>query len=217
MDDALIPLPSPGIPLVYGEEGRPLAVVVHDMYGRLPWLESYGAALADRAGLRVVVLDLYGGIATAEEREGARLMDELLLADADEAIDGAIREARAQGTTRVGLVGFAMGGWMALRHAQTGQADAVVAYAAALEQSAHTVIPCPVLLHLAEYDEWPEGDGPEVFTAALKDHGTPVTVHRYLGTQHSFANASLPERVDRNAAALAFARTAVFLEQQLDG
>ena len=56
---------------------------------------------------------------------------------------------------------------------------------------------------------------PDELVARLKDHGTPVNQHRYLGTEHSFANASLPGRIDGQAAALAFARTAVFLEKHL--
>jgi carboxymethylenebutenolidase len=72
-----------------------------------------------------------------------------------------------------------------------------------------------VLLHWAERDEWREGEEPEPFVSRLKDHGTPVTEYTYLATSHSFANASLPGVVDAQAAALAFARTAVFLEKHL--
>jgi carboxymethylenebutenolidase len=44
---------------------------------------------------------------------------------------------------------------------------------------------------------------------------TPVTVFTYLGTEHSFANASVPATLDTRAAALAFARTASFLARHL--
>jgi carboxymethylenebutenolidase len=72
-----------------------------------------------------------------------------------------------------------------------------------------------VLLHLAEEDSWNEGADPETFAARLRDDGTPVTSHTYVGTLHSFANATLRERIDGRAAALAFARTTVFLEARL--
>ncbi|MEQ1736845.1 MAG: dienelactone hydrolase family protein, partial [Rhodoglobus sp.] len=116
---------------------------------------------------------------------------------------------------RVGLIGFSMGGHLALQAAQAGIADAVVAYYATLGPDDPGIIPCPVLLHLAEEDSWDDGADPETFAARLRDDGTPVTSHSYVGTVHSFANASLRERVDGRAAALAFARTTVFLESRL--
>src|SRR3712207_7619567 len=42
----------------------------------------------------------------------------------------------------------------ALAHAQTGAVDAVVAYYATLGPETAAVLPCPVMLHFAEVDEW---------------------------------------------------------------
>jgi carboxymethylenebutenolidase len=103
----------------------------------------------------------------------------------------------------------------ALRAAQRGDADAVVAYYATLGPDDAGILPCPVLLHLAESDGYRPGSEPDVFASRLRDNGTPVSSHTYVGTGHSFANASLTEKVDGRAAALAFARTTVFLEARL--
>jgi carboxymethylenebutenolidase len=73
-----------------------------------------------------------------------------------------------------------------------------------------------VLLHLAEFDSWDDGADPESFVSRLKEHGTPVVQHVAAGTVHGFANASLRETVDPTAAALAFARSTVFLEEHLN-
>ena len=215
--DELIPLPSPGVPLEYGDEGRPAVIVLHDEFGRLPWMEPYAEALASRGGFRVLVPDLYDGVATTDDAESIRLSSALDHTQIDGAIDDLIRTARAQGTPRIALVGFGLGGALALHHAQTGSAEAVAAYYATLDTDEHTLIPCPVLLNLAESDAWTDGADPGSFIARLKDHGTPVAHHVYAGTGHSFANASLARAIDSNAAALAFARTTVFLEQHLDG
>jgi len=201
----LVPIPSPGIPLAFGDRGAPLVILVHDWYGRLPWLESYAAALESQ-GYRVVVPDFYNGVATTETATAEVLMAQLDVA-------GALAEL--EGSTRVGVVGFSLGGWLVLLHAQSGGADAVVAYYATLGPDQHGVIPAPVLLHLAEIDEWDEGEDPESFISRLKDHGTPITEWTYLATAHSFANATIIDRVDVNAAALAFARTSSFLEDHL--
>jgi carboxymethylenebutenolidase len=210
----IVPIPSPGVPFYYGEPGSPLVVLIHDWYGRLPWLENYARGL-EHQGYRVAVPDLYDGVATTDAASAEQLLNQLDVATSLAAIDDIIQTARAEGSQRVGVVGFSAGGWLALLHAQGGAADAVVAYYATLAPAQHGVIPCPVLLHFAEVDEWDDGENPESFIDRLKDHGTPVTQFSYLGTVHSFANATIPEKVDVAAAALAFARTASFLEDHL--
>ena len=210
----IVPIPSPGVPFYYGEPGSPLVVLIHDWYGRLPWLENYARGL-EHQGYRVAVPDLYDGVATTDAASAEQLLNQLDVATSLSAIDDIIQTARAEGSQRVGVVGFSAGGWLALLHAQGGAADAVVAYYATLAPAQHGVIPCPVLLHFAEVDEWDDGENPESFIDRLKDHGTPVTQFSYLGTVHSFANATIPEKVDVAAAALAFARTASFLEDHL--
>lgn len=210
----LVPIPSPGVPLFYGAPGDPVVVVIHDMFGRLPGLVPFAEALASR-GLRVAVPDLYDGVCTVDSATAESLMQGLDVATALAEIDDTVVQAQETGDERVGLVGFSVGGWLALLHSQAGSVDAAVAYYASLAERDHGVIPCPVLLHWAEVDEWTDGERPEQFVERLKEHGTPVNQHRYLGTSHSFANASLPGLIDGQAAALAFARTAVFLEKHL--
>lgn len=210
----LVPIPSPGVALEYGAPGDPLVIIVHDWFGRLPGLEFYADALSKK-GFRVLVPDLYDGYATTDESSARALFAGLDVAMALATLDDLIRSGRAQGSKRVGLIGFSVGGWLTLLHAQSGGADAVVAYYASLEPRDHGVIPAPVLMHLAEIDEWGEGQEPERFIGRLKGHGTPVTTFTYLGTRHNFANATLTARVDARSAALAFARTAVFLEEHL--
>ena len=210
----LVPIPSPDQPLYFGEPSHPLVVVLHDWYGRLPWLEAYAGALASQ-GFRVVVPDLYKGWATTNATDAATLMGEIEVGDALAIIDDVIAAARAEGSRKIATVGFSLGGWLALLHAQGGDTDAVVAYYATLGAGNHGLIPAPVQLHLAEIDEWDPGEEPEGFIARLKEHGTPVTEHTYLGTVHSFANATMTATVDTRAAALAFARTASFVTDHL--
>jgi carboxymethylenebutenolidase len=209
-----VPVPSPGVPLFFGEPGAPVVVIVHDWYGRLPWLEPFATAIAGK-GFRVVVPDLYGGFCTVDAATAAELMGELDVKTALGILDDVIDVERASGSAKVGLVGLSLGGWLALLHAQAGTPDAVVSYYSTLGETDHGVIPSPVLLHFAETDEWEPGADEESFIRRLNEHGTPVTTHRYLGTVHGFANGSVPATADTRAAALAFARTVVFLEKHL--
>ena len=211
----LIPIPSPGVPLLFGERGDPAVVVVHDWYGRLPWLTPFAEALALRGGFRVIVPDLYDGAATDDDHQADILLDQLSGADARATIIDEIDGARADGSPRAGIVGFSMGGGLALQVAQAGEVDVAVAYYATLEATQAGIIPCPVMLHFAEEDDWPEGGTPEQFVSRLRENGTPVTQHGYAGTEHGFANGSIPALLDTRAAALAFARTTVFLETHL--
>lgn len=209
----LNPFPS-GASMVFGDRGNPLIVLLHDWFGRLPWLRVYAERLA-RRGFRVVVPDLYNGATTTDPTEAARLMGELDLRTALAQIDEAILTAREQGSNRIGVVGFSMGGWLTLLHAQGGSADAVVAYYASLRANEQGLIPCPVLLQLAEVDEWADTEDPDSFVDRARDHGTPITQFTYPGTQHSFANADIADKLDQQAAALAFSRTVGFLEEYL--
>ncbi|NQX34879.1 dienelactone hydrolase family protein [Herbiconiux sp. VKM Ac-2851] len=215
-----VDIPSPGWPLQFGESGRPAVVIVHDAYGRLPYLEAYARALAGQ-GFFVVVPDLFDGVATTEPDGAAELEARLDPGFALATLDDAVALARtpegaAEGSpARVGLIGLGLGGRYALRLAQRGVADAVVAYYALLGDDEGGVIPAPVLLHRAEDTAWAGGADVDGFVSRLKEHGTPVTQHSYAGTTAGFANATVLPLVDRNAAALAFARSTYFLQAQL--
>jgi carboxymethylenebutenolidase len=210
----LLPIPSPGVPLYWGIPGDPLVVVLHDWFGRLPALEAVGQSLA-REGYRVAIPDLYNGVATTSDEDAQQLMNGLDVGIALAEIDDIIADARAQGSERVGVIGYSVGGWLALLHAQGGAADAVVAYYASLAPKDHGVIPSPIQLHYAEDDDWGEGEEPAAFIDRLKEHGTPVSDHVYLGTVHSFANASIEAKRNVRAAELARARTESFLASHL--
>lgn len=210
----LVQIPSPGVALEYGEVGKPVVVLVHDWYGRLPWLEPLATAIA-RHGYHVIVPDLFDGWATIDDVDAENLMNMLDVELALATIEGAVADARAAGSPRASVIGFSMGGSLALLVAQAGGVDAVTAYYATLTPEQHAIVPCPVLLHFAETDEWGEGADPESFVGRLKDDGTPVTSHVYEGTVHSFANATIGAAVHPAAAALAYARTMSFLNGHL--
>ncbi len=211
-----VDIPSPGWPLEFGEAnaGRPAVVIVHDDYGRLPYLEAYATALANQ-GFEVIVPDLFDGVATIDA-EGARELGERT----DEgfalaALEDAVALGRGHGAPRVGIIGLGYGGRFALRLAQSGALDAVVVYAAVLGEEEAGIIPCPVMLHRADDPAWAHGVDVDVFVSHLKEHGTPVTQHRYTDTAEGFANATVLPLLNKHAAALAFARTTYFLQAQL--
>jgi carboxymethylenebutenolidase len=210
----LVDIPSPGWPLVFGDEGLPTVVLVHDDYGRLPYLESYATALA-KQGFFVVVPDLFNGHAAVDDDGMALLRGRLDEGFATATIADAIQLGRGHGASRVGLIGMGVGGWLGLRTAQEGTVDAVVAYYAGLGDDEGGIVPCPVALHYSEFEAWGTGLDADLFVSRLKEVGTPVTRHNYIGTSTFFANATITSGLDKNAAALAFARSTYFMQAQL--
>ena len=210
----LVDIPSPGWPLVFGTEGQPAVVLVHDDYGRLPYLEAYATALS-KQGVVVVVPDLFIGVAAVDPEGVALLRSRLDEGFAIATLADAIALGRSSGAARVGIIGMGVGGWLALRSAQEGAVDAVVAYYAGLAESEGGIVPCPVALHFSEYDDWGSGLTADLFVSRLKEVGTPVTRHNYIGTSTYFANATISAALDKNAAALAFARSTYFMQGQL--
>ncbi|MFB2580122.1 dienelactone hydrolase family protein [Herbiconiux sp. P15] len=226
-----VEIPSPGWPLEFGKAGRPVVVIVHDAYGRLPYLEAYARALADQ-GFFVQVPDLFDGVATIDPEGATELADGLdegfALAALETALDlgraGTDPEPLAElspaadgppAAPRAGVIGLGLGGHLALRLAQQGAVDAVVAYYAALTDEEAGIIPCPVLVHRPDDPRWLAGLDADRLLGRLKEHGTPVTQHRYAGTSEGFANATVLPLLDKNAAALSFARSTYFLQAQL--
>jgi len=209
-----VPIEQPGDTLYFGEQGGPLVVLVHDWFGRLPWLSEYARTLVAE-GFQVAIPDFYDGFGTLDVETARGQMQHLDIGAALQVIDDVIDEARLYGTKRIGTLGFSTGGWLALVHAQGGEVDAVAAYYASVAERHHSIIPCPVLLQYAESDEWEYGGEPQEFFDRLGEHGTPVTHFSYFGTLHHFANPAVPE-FDPHAAALAKARAASFLAAQLD-
>ncbi|WP_291050964.1 dienelactone hydrolase family protein [Herbiconiux sp.] len=209
-----VDIPSPGWPLEFGEPGRPAIVIVHDDHGRLPYLEAYATALANQ-GFQVVVPDLFDGLATVQAEGAAELVERMDEGFALAALDDAVAVGRGHGAPRVGVIGLGIGGRLALKLAQSGSADAVVAYYAVLGDDDAGVIPCPVLLHRAHDQAWAGGIDVDEFIGRLKEHGTPVTQYSYASASGGFANATVLELLDKNAAALAFARSTYFLQAQL--
>ena len=207
MDDGRSHLAEPTGPPVAG------VLMVHDWYGLLPHVRRACGDLAE-AGLLALAPDLYDGRSTTDAGEAERLMDALDGGQARARLAAAAEELRARtGGGRVGALGFSMGGMLVLREATTGKLDAVAAYYAALEEGAR--IRCPVLLQLAEVDDWPSPDFPERFAAALRAAGTEVESRTWPGTEHSFANPDVPLHAPAQAAE-AWAGTVAFLRRHLD-
>jgi carboxymethylenebutenolidase len=191
-----------------------LAVVVaHDWYGVWPHLRDRCDLLAD-AGISVLAPDLYDGQRAGSDSEAEHLFRDLDTDRARARLRAVVAELRARGARRVGVVGYSIGGWLALLLAAEEPLDAVVAYYAALEADEWSGLECPVQFHFAEVDDWDPPEAPEAYAEWLRNGGAVVESYQYPRCRHGFANADVVGfRAD--AAALAWHRTVRFLRAYL--
>jgi len=163
-------------------------VVIHDWYGQLPHVRAVADELA-AAGLAALAVDLYDGRTTTDPGEAEKLAGAMDRAAAPGRLDEALAtlKARVDGGP-VGVLGWSLGGMYAVGLAAGGGIDAAALYYAAGDEDDAARIHCPVLLQLAETDEFDPPEFYEGFVAALRAAGTEVEVHSWPGTGHSFAN-----------------------------
>ena len=124
-------------------------------------------------------------------------------------------KARADGTGKLGAVGFCWGGGIVheLTLRMPDLAAAVPFYGNTPAPQEAVKVKAPLLIHQADIDErinaaWP------AYEAALKAAGVKYTAYRYPRTQHGFDNDTTP-RYDAAAAKLAWERTMAFFRMHL--
>ncbi|MDB5450231.1 MAG: ysgA [Phenylobacterium sp.] len=117
---------------------------------------------------------------------------------------------------KVGVVGFCLGGLLAFLAATRTDADAAVAYygvgidarVAEADKLAE-----PLMLHIAEEDQFVPKAAQEIILQALKNH-PQIEVHTYPGRDHAFARAG-GEHYDAADAKLAGGRSLAFFQKHL--
>jgi carboxymethylenebutenolidase len=117
---------------------------------------------------------------------------------------------------KVGAVGYCLGGQLAFLTATRTDADCSASYygvglenrVAEAEKLTH-----PLLMHIAEEDEFTPKPAQAVILAALKDH-PQVEIYTYPGCNHAFAREG-GQHYDAAAARLANGRTLSFFKKHL--
>ena len=204
-----------------GSGPRPGVIVIQEWWGLTPWVQGVADRLA-ADGYLALAPDLYHGAKASEPDEAQKLMMSLKMDKAALDMSGAYDYLEANGSGKVGSVGFCLGGGLSLFIATLKPIDACVIYYGVLPgvQPDLTKIAGPVLGHYAQNDGWASPDAARALEQQIKDAAKQAEFHIYPDTTHAFMNTSDPiEKVgaahNPDASRIAWERTLAFYKQHL--
>jgi carboxymethylenebutenolidase len=197
--------------------GTPGVVLLHAWWGLNDDVVAYAERLGS-AGFAVVAPDMFGGQIASTIDEAEKLSgssdEEAIKAILASTIDTLAE--RLGPTSKVAALGFSFGAawaiWAPIRIDKI--AATVLYYGTWVEDAVLSGSRVPVQGHFAEDDPYEDAATVDAFEKGLKDAGRDVTIYRYPGTGHWFAEPS-KEAYRAEAADLAFERTVDFLGREL--
>lgn len=203
-----------------GGGGLPV-VVIQEWWGLVPHITDVCDRFAD-AGFVALAPDLYHGETTSEPDEAGKLMMAMNMEQAAKDMSGAVdKVAEEAGSEAVGVIGFCMGGGLALMLAtqRPDKVNACVPF--------YGLIPWPdaepdwseldaaVEGHFAGNDGFFTPDKARELEATLKGLGKRASFEVHEGAEHAFFNDSRPEVYDEANATRAWESTITFLGKEL--
>ena len=198
----------------------PAVIVVHEWWGLNGQIREVARKLAAQ-GYVAIVPDLYHGKVASDPEQAHVLMrgldDARVTADLDAAIAWLRFSPRVGSRSKIGILGFCVGGGIALGEAiRRPDLNAVVMFYGAPETDPAKLAPLKVALqaHFGAADDGIPADRVEAFKAALAKAGRTPEIFVYPGAGHAFANESRPS-YHPDAARQAWTRTLSFLQKQL--
>lgn len=201
----------------------PGVVVIQEWWG----LNDQIKDVCDRAaadGFVALAPDLYRGAQTTEPDEAAKLMMALNIQQAARDMTGAIDALRshdAVASQTVGVVGFCMGGGLALWLAtlRPDEVGAVAPYYGVIPwpaaQPDYSRLRAPVQGHYAENDDFAGPEEVQKLRDELEGLGKSVEIFVYPGVEHAFTNHHRPEVFHEDHSEAAWARTVEFLREHV--
>jgi len=200
--------------------GAPGVVVLHAWWGLNEDAIAYANRLA-ASGFAVIAPDMFAGKLASTVEDADRLSSEAEDANAEppvEAIAGAAVDdlARRLGpASQLGILGFSFGAaYATLLPAESQRLVATVVYYGVFTGPHIDRSSAAFLGHFAETDQFESDEGIAELEESLRAAGRDVTIHRYPGTGHWFAEPSR-DAYQPDAADLAFERTVEVLRERL--
>jgi carboxymethylenebutenolidase len=193
-------------------------VVIQEFWGLSEYIKSVCDRLA-LAGLRALAPDLFHGKVAADKAQAAGLMKNLdpATAQAEIAASVAYLGAAAPPGGRVAVLGFCMGGGLALDAARglptLGAAVCFYGVPRAAPRD-FAGVRVPILAHFASRDEWAKTSIAEEIRGQVVAGGGRMEVYEY-DAGHAFMRTTDPAAYSQQPAELAWERTLNFLKKHL--
>jgi carboxymethylenebutenolidase len=202
-------------------EGKgPGLVLLQEWWGLVDHIKDLADRFA-REGFVVLAPDLYHGDKTKSPDQAGKMLMALNIGEAAKDMRGAARyllEMQEVEPRKVGVMGFCMGGQLAL-YAATEFPDEISAGVdfygihpnAQIDPSKLRV---PILAHFANRDDNTPVESARALIDSIEAAGKSIEAHFYEA-DHAFFNDTRPEVYDAGAAGLAWERTLAFLRKNL--
>jgi carboxymethylenebutenolidase len=199
----------------------PGVLVIQEWWGLVPHIKDVVDRFAAE-GFTALAPDLYHGQTSTEPDGAGKLMMALNVEQAVKDLSGAVTLLQERsGRPKVGVVGYCMGGGLALV-AATMRPDAVAACAPyygvipwASAQPDWTKLEAKVVGEYAENDGFAGPDTVRALEVQLRELGKDVTLHVHAGCDHAFFNDTRPEVYNPEESAKAFTRTIELFRSEL--
>ena len=199
----------------------PAVIMVHEWWGLNDQIREMARKMAQQ-GYYTIVPDLYHGKVASTPEEAHELMrgleDSRVFSEMDAAAAWLHAQKRCE-TSRVAVMGFCVGGGIALRYAlRTPTLAAAVMFYGPPETDPEKLatLTAPLQGHFGADDQGITPDRVDAFREALKKAGKPADLYEYPGAGHAFMHdGAASYRAD--AAKIAWARTLSFLQKHLKG
>ena len=200
----------------------PGIVVIQEWWGLVPHIKDVCDRFA-REGFAALAVDLYHGASTKEPDEAGKLMMEMDVPRAAKEMGGAVQWLLESGNATgdaVGVVGFCMGGGLALYLATLRpEVRGCVSFYGVIPWPSvkpdWSKVSGPVLGHWGTNDDFNPNEQVDALEKQLRDAGKQVEFFRYDGADHAFFNDTRPEVHQPEHAQRAWERTLAFFRQQL--
>jgi len=196
----------------------PGVIVIQEWWGLVPHIKNVADRFAAE-GFSALAPDMYHG-QTASEPDGAgKLFMALNIGQAEKDLRGATTYLKGQSSTgKIGVVGFCMGGQLALLTATLDPSIGACVNFYGIHPNVkldYRKLSGPVLGLYAEKDGFVTPDVARGVDKAVKDAGKSSEIHIYPGVDHGFFNDDRPDVHDKPAAADAWRRTLAFFRQHV--
>lgn len=195
-------------------------VVIQEWWGLVPHIETVADRFAAE-GFTALAPDLYCGEKTDEPELAGKLMMALNIGQAEQILGGAVDALlsdRATKGEKVGVVGFCMGGQLALYAASINPKIGACVDFYGIHPNVHPPfeqLHAPVLGLFAEFDEYTPPAAVNALDARLTNMGKDHEFHIYPGVQHAFFNDTRHGVYDGQAAEDAWQRSLAFFRHYL--